>query len=176
MQHRSQPIARLIVALAALTIALPAYAGEKPVVRAPDPSKSASKRKSGKTTGHKKAPRAKVNKTKKPPSPPKKTKAKSATKPKRAAKSKARAAHPGRAAFTALQCQLCHSVVARGIGKKRGPGNPPDLSTVGRRYSPATLRNWLRQRPNIRGTKHPFPFTGTSQQLTDLIAWLLTLK
>ena len=84
--------------------------------------------------------------------------------------------NPGKKAFIALQCSVCHTVSKRGMGKNRGPGSPPDLSSVGTRYTAASLRSWLRPEPNMRGHKHPFPFSGTDKQLRDVIAWLLTLK
>lgn len=82
----------------------------------------------------------------------------------------------GKAAFHAHQCALCHTVASRGMGKERGPGSPPDLSTVGARHSAKSLRAWLGGTPNARGKKHPFPFHGTDSQRSVLITWLLTLR
>jgi len=82
----------------------------------------------------------------------------------------------GKAAFQAHQCALCHTVAARGMGKDRGPGSPPDLSSVGARHSAKSLRAWLGGTPNARGKKHPFPFHGTDSQRSVLITWLLTLR
>ena len=103
--------------------------------------------------------RSKKRDRRKPPNPAKSTREK-----------------PGKKAFVALQCSLCHTVAKRNMGKNRGPGSPPDLSSVGTRHTAASLRSWLRQEPDMRGRKHPFPFSGTDKQLRDVIAWLLTLR
>ncbi len=152
-----------------------------PSVRAPaKPAKPGKSGKSGKSSKRRDAPQPPSTKGAKPPNKPRHTKppASKVKRPPRLVRPAAPRgdAKRGKAVFTALKCTLCHAVEAQGIGKKGGPGTPPDLSTVGRRYTANALRSWLRQHPDHRGHKHPYPFTGTPQQLEDLIAWLLTLR
>ena len=96
------------------------------------------------------------------------------TKPKPDPGAKTKASSPGKALFTAKQCVLCHAVKRLKLGTPGGAG--PDLSKVGARYTPKKLTQWLQRRPTPKGKVHPFPFTGTPQELKGLVAWLLTLK
>lgn len=70
--------------------------------------------------------------------------------------------HPGRQAFEALRCTMCHSVSTAGM---RAPAETaPDLAGVGdRREDLAAF---------IQSPEHPMQWRGTPEQAQEIAAWL----
>ena len=76
----------------------------------------------------------------------------------------------GRKSFFANGCHGCHTVGAMGtpIG--------PDLSHVGARYSRAYLQRWLRDPAALHPAGHMPMLELTEEQITELAAFLGTLR
>jgi len=89
----------------------------------------------------------------------------------------------GQTAFLKAKCNLCHTVVAAGIGEPREEPEeesdivlPPDLSIVGSSREAEWLTLYLEKKETIDGNKHKKKFKGKDEQLAELVDWLVTLK
>ncbi len=89
----------------------------------------------------------------------------------------------GQTAFLKGKCNLCHTVVAAGIGEPREEPEeesdivlPPDLSTVGSSREGEWLTLYLEKKETIDGNKHKKKFKGKDEQLVELVDWLVSLK
>ena len=90
----------------------------------------------------------------------------------------------GQPAFLEKKCNLCHTVVAAGIGEPREESEqgdsdvifPPDLSTVGSVREAEWLTLYLAKKETIDERKHVKRFKGTDEDLAALVDWLLTFK
>jgi cytochrome c2 len=92
----------------------------------------------------------------------------------------ARAADPpGKTAFTALKCNMCHSIDSQGIARtsKSEKMAGPDLSNVGGAHLAPWIVQFLKKEvANSEGKKHGKEWKGTDEQLKQLSDWLATLK
>ncbi len=93
------------------------------------------------------------------------------------------AAGEGAKAFTDLKCNKCHSVTSAGIKPIKEKKTIRDLSSVGKTYKADWLTKWLKKEVKRdsdvkKGTQvaHKAKFKGDAKQLTDLVAWMVTLK
>lgn len=91
------------------------------------------------------------------------------------------APHPGRLAFIADRCDLCHTVYAAGIGQPPDEtedddeSDSMDLSDVGSARDADWLLRYLRKEIDIDGVKHYRAFKGTEEAEAELVGWLATL-
>ncbi len=87
-------------------------------------------------------------------------------------------ASPGRSAFLAQKCDLCHSVPAAGIESKMKSATMkgPDLGPAVSQHDPKLLRDFLRKQGQLGGKDHKKEFTGTDAELAAVLAWLGGLK
>jgi hypothetical protein len=101
----------------------------------------------------------------------------------------AKEVHPGQTVFMASKCSMCHTVKSANIlAEKPAEGTeaeeaeeddeavPPDLSGVGIRHEAAWMTGYLQKKEMLHDKKHSKRFTGTEEELTQLVTWLATLK
>jgi cytochrome c2 len=86
--------------------------------------------------------------------------------------------HPGKAVFVASKCNMCHSIDSLAIARtsKSETTKGPDLSNVGAERTAQWMSAWLRRQEKIDGKAHKKSWTGNDQDLTQLVAFLGTLK
>jgi hypothetical protein len=89
----------------------------------------------------------------------------------------------GQTAFIKAKCNLCHTVVAAGIGEPREESEeesdivlPPDLSTVGSLREAEWLTLYLQKKETLGDEKHVKKFKGEDEDLAAIIGWLMTMK
>jgi mono/diheme cytochrome c family protein len=87
----------------------------------------------------------------------------------------------GQQVFLDAKCQMCHTVLDRGIGeppakdaeKKDGP---PDLSLTGAGRTAEQMSLFLKKEGALDEKNHMMKFAGSDEDLSTLVGWLLTLK
>ena len=93
----------------------------------------------------------------------------------------------GQKVFTDAKCQMCHTVYTAGVGeppaedaKKKEDeeenSGPPDLSLTGAGKTAEWMSLFLQKKETLNDKKHMKKFTGSDEELTALVDWLLTLK
>ncbi len=90
----------------------------------------------------------------------------------------------GQTAFLKSKCNLCHTVVAVGIGEPREEPEdedddvalPPDLSFVGSSREAEWTTLYLQKKETIDGNKHKKRYKGKDEDLAVLVDWLVSLK
>jgi cytochrome c1 len=86
---------------------------------------------------------------------------------------------PGKEAFLALKCNMCHNVPPAQIerttksDKVAGPNLPGDNTGKPASFFAQFLKKEV---TNQEGNKHKKDFNGTDQQLKDITEWLASLK
>ena len=80
----------------------------------------------------------------------------------------------GQKVFVDNKCQMCHSVESAGLTSKNKKA--VDLSNVGSTYKADFLNKWLTKNAKIKDNLHKATFKGDDNSLSDLTAWLETLK
>lgn len=92
----------------------------------------------------------------------------------------ARAADPpGKAAFLAQKCNMCHSIDSQGVARtgKSEKMAGPDLSNVGAEHDAAWMTAYLKkEQANAEGKKHGKGWAGSDEDLAALTEWLASLK
>jgi hypothetical protein len=97
----------------------------------------------------------------------------------RAAHAADSASMPGKEAFVALKCSVCHSIESLAIERKSKSEKTkgPDLSTIGTEHDQPWFKQWLTQQvENEHHKKHGKDFKGTPEQLEQITAFLASLK
>lgn len=90
----------------------------------------------------------------------------------------------GKALFTTLKCNSCHSVTAQGIDVAKSDegedgeeaAKPNDLSDVGARRDAKWIADFLTKKTNLDGKPHRKKFAGTPAELDAVSGWLASLK
>ena len=89
----------------------------------------------------------------------------------------------GKAVFTELKCNSCHSVDSQGIKaveeepeEGEEPVKPTDLSDAGGKHDAKWIKDWLMKKVDVDGKKHRKKFAGTPAQLDAVATWLASLK
>ena len=90
----------------------------------------------------------------------------------------------GQTEFLKGKCNLCHTVVAVGIGEPREESEdeeddvvlPPDLSFVGSSREAEWITLYLQKKETIDGNKHKKRYKGKDEGLAVLVDWLVSLK
>jgi mono/diheme cytochrome c family protein len=87
------------------------------------------------------------------------------------ASANARAAD-GKEIFLGQKCNMCHAVSSAGI-TPTGKIKAPDLTGLAAKEDAAWLAKFLKKEaPDKKGKKHIKPFTGSTEDLNTLVAWL----
>ena len=82
---------------------------------------------------------------------------------------------PGKKAFLANKCNVCHTVTSDGIEKtmKTTPKKaPPDLSTVGDTRTADWIVKYLKKTEAINNVKHSKTWAGKDEDLNAIAKWL----
>lgn len=84
---------------------------------------------------------------------------------------------PGQAVFMAQKCNTCHSVEAVGIEAKMKSEKMkgPDLTDVASRHDAEWITKYLNKEVDIDGKKHSKGFTGTDEELQQLLDWFKSM-
>ncbi|MFH1502465.1 MAG: cytochrome c [Candidatus Eisenbacteria bacterium] len=88
----------------------------------------------------------------------------------------------GERIFLEAKCNMCHTVVAAGIGEPRVTEEgedvslPPDLSVTGSSRVAEWLDLYLLKKEAIDGSKHKKKFKGSDEERSLLVKWLVSLK
>lgn len=92
----------------------------------------------------------------------------------------------GQKVFTDAKCQMCHTVYTAGVGEppaedakdegEEEDSGPPDLSLTGAGKTAEWMSLFLQKKEALNDKKHMKKFTGSDEELTALVDWLLTLK
>ncbi|MBZ0111432.1 MAG: cytochrome c, partial [Thermoanaerobaculia bacterium] len=85
---------------------------------------------------------------------------------------------PGKVAFLADGCNLCHEVSGEGIERKSKSDKMMgrDMTGIGEDYDREFAKAYiLREAAMEDGTKHKKPFKGTDEELEAILDWLATL-
>lgn len=85
--------------------------------------------------------------------------------------------HAGKTIFMDQKCQMCHGVEAAGIEAmtKSEKMKGPDLSDVADRHEAEWLMQYLKKETDIEGKKHMKAFSGSDEELQQLIDWFESL-
>ena len=85
--------------------------------------------------------------------------------------------HAGQTVFMAQKCTMCHSIETLSIAAttKSDKMKGPDLSNASARSAEWTTK-WIQRQEQIDGKTHKKEWKGSAQELTDLVAFLGTLK
>lgn len=83
----------------------------------------------------------------------------------------------GQKLFMDQKCQMCHSVEAAGIEAmtKSEKMKGPDLSDVADQHDAEWLAQYLKKETDIEGKKHMKAFSGSDEELQQLIDWFESL-
>ena len=74
------------------------------------------------------------------------------------------------------RCHLCHSIDSQEIPSKRDSDSVSDLSDIeGQNEDPGWWSRYLKREEPLDGTKHRRRFSGTEEELSTLVDWLLSL-
>lgn len=84
----------------------------------------------------------------------------------------------GKDLFVAMKCNMCHSIESQEVTAKTKSDKMkgPDLSNVGNEKKAEWITGWLQKKEEIDGKHHKGKFSGTDEQLKELVDWLGTLK
>jgi hypothetical protein len=95
----------------------------------------------------------------------------------------------GKEIFMTAKCNMCHTIESQSIKAEmeaeeeeseaeeaEDEATPPDLSDVGSRHEAAWMSNYLQKKEMLHEKKHSKRFTGTEEELSQLVTWLSSLK
>jgi hypothetical protein len=85
---------------------------------------------------------------------------------------------PGKVAFVAQACNLCHEVSGEGIERKSKSDKLEgrDMTGIGTEFDREFAKAYiLREAAMEDGSKHKKPFKGTDEELEAILDWLATL-
>lgn len=82
----------------------------------------------------------------------------------------------GKAIFVSQKCSMCHSVSTAGIERtmKSEKMAGPDLVNI--KADAAFLTKFLHKQVDLNGKKHGKAFTGSDEELSAVINWILAQK
>lgn len=81
----------------------------------------------------------------------------------------------GKAVFLKEKCNMCHAVPSAGIAKTMKAMKAPEL-TAEMAAKQSNLKEFLMQKAEINGKKHPKKVTGGEAELNALVEWLKAPK
>jgi mono/diheme cytochrome c family protein len=84
---------------------------------------------------------------------------------------------PGKTAFLAQKCNLCHGVEAEGIEAKTSSEKlkGPDLTLVASRHDAEWIAKFVKREIQQNGADHKKEFKGSDEELQAIIDWLKAL-
>ncbi len=84
---------------------------------------------------------------------------------------------PGKAAYLAAKCNMCHAVSSAGIeAKMKGKMAGPDLKGLAAGYEDGWLEKYLKKAAQLDGKDHKKAFKGTDEDLAKIVKWLEAQK